>query len=44
MKHEEDKAEEDMNNRCDPEDHEEAMGENQHHEGNSLPKGMVATL
>ena len=23
---------------------EEAMGENHHHEGNSLPEGMVATL
>ena len=43
-KHEEDKAEEDMRNRRDPKDHEEAMGENQHHKGNSPPKGTVATL
>ena len=33
-----------MSNRRDPEDHEEAMGENQHHEGNSLPEGTVSTL
>ena len=33
-----------MSNRCDPKDHEEAMGENHHHEGNSPPEGMVATL
>ena len=43
-KHEKDKSEEDMSNRHDPEDHEEAMGENQHHEGNSPPEGTVATL
>ena len=43
-KHEEDKAEEDMSNIRDPEDHEELMGENHHHEGNSPPEGMVATL
>ena len=29
-----------MNNRRDLEDHEEAMGENQHHEGNSPPGGI----
>ena len=40
---EEDKIEEDMSNRRNPEE-EEAMGENHHHEGNSLPEGMVATL
>ena len=33
-----------MNNKRDLEDHEEAMGENQHHEGNSPPEGTVATL
>ena len=44
LKHEEDKVEEDMSNRRDPEDHEEAMGENQHHQGNSSPEGTVATL
>ena len=43
-KDEEDKTEEDMSNRRDPEDHEEAMGKNNHHEGNSPPKGTVATL
>ena len=43
-KNEDDKAEEDMSNRCDPEDHKEEMGENQHHEGNSLPEGTLATL
>ena len=32
-----------MSNRHKSEE-EEAMGENHHHEGNSLPKGMVATL
>ena len=33
-----------MNNKCNPEDHEEVMGENHHHEGDSPPKGTVATL
>ena len=32
-----------MSNRHKSEE-EEAMGENHHHEGNSLPEGMVATL
>ena len=32
-----------MSNRHESEE-EEAMGENHHHEGNSLPEGMVATL
>ena len=41
-KDEEDKAEEDRSNIRDPEDHEEAMGEN--HKGNSQPEGTVATL
>ena len=43
-KHEEDKVEEDMSNRCDPKYHEEAMGENKHHEGNSPPEWTIATL
>ena len=43
-KDKEDKAEEDMRNRRDPEDHKEAMGENHHHEGNSPPEGTVSTL
>ena len=43
-KHEDDKEEEDMNNIRDLEDQEEEMGENQHHEGNFLPEGTVATL
>ena len=42
-KDEEDKTKENMSNRCDPEE-EEAMGENHHREGNSLPEGTVATL
>ena len=33
-----------MNKRHNLEDHEEAMGENQHHEGNSPPEGTVSTL
>ena len=33
-----------MSNRRDLEHHKEAMGENHHHEGNSLPEGTVATL
>ena len=32
-----------MSNRCDPKEEEE-MGENHHHEGNSLAEGMVARL
>ena len=43
-KDEEDKIEEDMSNRRDPEDHEEEMGKNHHHEGNSPLEGMVTTL
>ena len=43
-RHEEDKAEEGMNNRCDPEYHKEEIGENQHHDGKSPPEGMVSTL
>ena len=43
-KDKEDKAEEYMRNRGDTKDHEEEMGENHHHEGNSPPEGMVATL
>ena len=42
-KNEEEKMEENMSNRHESEE-EEAMGENHHHEGNSLPEGMVATL
>ena len=42
-KDEEDKTEENMSNRHDPEE-EEAMGENHHHEGNSPPEGTVTTL
>ena len=33
-----------MSNIHDPKDHEEAMGENHHNEGNSPPEGTVATL
>ena len=43
-KDEEDKVEEYMSNRRDPEYHEEEMGENHHHKGNSLPEGTVTTL
>ena len=43
-KHKYDKAKEYMSNRRNPEDHEEEMGENQHHKGNSPPEGMVFTL
>ena len=43
-KDEEDKIEEYMSNRRDPEDHKEAMEKNHHHEGNSPPEGTVATL
>ena len=32
------------NNKRDPEYHEEAMGENHHHEDNSEPKGTASTL
>ena len=42
-KNEEEKTEEGMSNRHES-DEEEAMGENHHHEGHSLPEGMVATL
>ena len=33
-----------MRNRRNPEYHEEAMGENNHHEGNPPPEGTVAAL
>ena len=33
-----------MNNRRDPEDHEEVMGENHHNEGDPFPEGTIATL
>ena len=33
-----------MNNRCDPEDHEEVMGGNHHNEGDPLPEGTFSTL
>ena len=42
-KNEEDKTKENMSNRRDPVEEEE-MGENHHHEGDSLPEGTVATL
>ena len=40
---EEEKTKEDMSNRHESEE-EEAMGENHHDEGNSLPEGTMATL
>ena len=43
-KHKEERAEEDMNNKCDPEDHEEVMGENHHNEGDPLLEGNIVTL
>ena len=43
-KHKEERAEENMNNRCEPEDHEEVMGGNHHNDGDPLPEGIVSTL
>ena len=43
-KHREERAKENMNNRREPENHEEEMGENHQNDGDSLQKGTVATL
>ena len=43
-KHKEERVEKDMKNRHDPEDQEEAIGENHHQEDNSQPERTVATL
>ena len=38
------RAKENMNNRREPEDHEEVMGGNHHNDGDSPHEGIVATL